>query len=724
MVASTPTHRGRNSDTAINSGMEHDEFTALAKRLRSAAAAYYAGDGSQLMDDATYDAGIRALGASAAEHGWSDTDDLLEQVAGGQAGGDVPHEVPMLSLDNAMDDDEMKAFFDRVAAKTGMLPDRIGWVVEPKFDGMALSVRYHDGLVANIVTRGNGLVGESVGHVARYVAGIPAELPGGACVTVVGECVMTHDDFAQANRIRIEHGDHPFANPRNAVAGSLRAKNRGYRVPMTFIAYGAHAPAQDPAAYTTDPMPERYSLTIGRLHNLGFTTAFDVIGHQPIAYGPGQAMGQIALIEQRRSTFAMDTDGAVVKADQPVVREAMGEGSRSPRWAIAVKFAPDTRETELLGIEVAVGRTGNLSFTAKVAPVAVGGVTIESATVHNVSEIARKGLRLPGPDGTAQRVVVRRAGEVIPEIVGVADTSPGEDRTRAFVPPTQCPNGHELDTTGIIWKCVQGRACGTTAGIRYAVSRDCLDIEGMGTQIVDALVASGAVASVADLFELEMDKLLAVPRLGESNAAKILAQIEAARRLPLARIVAALGIRGTGRAMSRRIASHFGSMAAIRGATAEQMAEVEGIGPIKAPSIVAELIELAPVLDRLARLGVVSATDSDARNGDPTPPSSVEGVAPVSPVAGAAPSALPLAGMSVCVTGGMTGALAGMSRNDVNELIESLGGRAASSVSTKTSLLLTDDPESGTGKAKKARELGIEIVTPDEFVERYGEVVL
>jgi DNA ligase (NAD+) len=702
----------------IIAGMEHDEFDELAKRLRSAAAAYYAGDGSQLMDDATYDAGIRALRGAAAEHGWSDADDLLEQVAGGQAGGDVPHEVPMLSLDNAMNDDELKAFFDRVANKTGMLPDRIGWVVEPKFDGMALSVRYHDGLVANIVTRGNGLVGESVGHVARYVAGIPAELPGSACVTVVGECVMTHDDFAEANRIRIEHGDRPFANPRNAVAGSLRAKNHGYRVPMTFIAYGAHAPTQDPTAYTTDPMPERYSQTIGRLHNLGFTTAFDVIGHQPIAYGPVWAMSQIALIEQRRGTFAMDTDGAVVKADRPTVREVMGEGSRSPRWAIAVKFAPDTRETDLLDIEVAVGRTGNLSFTAKVAPVAVGGVTIESGSVHNVSEIARKGLRLPGPDGTAQRVVVRRAGEVIPEIVGVADTSPGDDQTQPFVPPTQCPNGHELDTTGIIWKCVQGRACGAAAGIRYAVSRDCLDIEGMGGQIVDALVASGAVSTVADLFELDMAKLLAVPRLGESNATKILAQVDIARHLPLARILTALGIRGTGRAMSRRIAAHFGTMAAIRAAAAEQMAEVEGLGPIKAPSIVAELAELAPVLDRLAELGVEAATDSSARNGAVIPPSSVEGEVLASPV-GTAPSALPLAGMSVCVTGAMTGALAGMSRNDINELIESLGGRAASSVSTKTDLLLTDDPESGTGKAKKARELGVEIISPDEFAGKY-----
>ena len=702
---------GGTADAAIVEGMDRTSFTELADRLRDAAAAYYSGDGTQTMDDATYDAGIRQLRGAAEEHGWDDADDLLYEVAGGQgaASADVPHVAPMLSLENAMDPAEERAFLDRVANRTGVLPERIGWVVEPKFDGMALEVVYHDGLVARIVTRGNGQAGEDVGHLARKVSGIPAELPNGACVAVIGECVMTHEDFAAANELRLAHGDKPFANPRNAVAGSLRAKHRDYVVPMTFIAYGAHAAAlEDPTAYTTDPMPERYTATIGRLAHLGFKTAQDVIGRQSVAYGPEQAMGQVAWIEQKRSTFPMDTDGAVIKANDPHIRQAMGEGSRAPRWAIAVKFSPDTRETDLLDIEVAVGRTGNLSFTAKVAPVAVGGATIGSVTVHNVSEIARKGLRLPGPGGVAQRVVVRRAGEVIPEIVGVASNGPDESQTRPFEPPELCPNGHALDTTNTIWRCVLGRGCGVAAGIRYAVSRDCLDIEGMGTQIVDALVASGAAGDVADLFALSVADLLAVPRLGRTSSDKILEQIDRARSLPLARILTALGIRGTGRSMSRRIASHFGTMAAVRAATVEQMAEVEGIGPVKAPSIVAELAELAPVIDRMAELGVVAARDDGARNGAPTPPSPVE-------------ASSPLAGMSVCVTGAMTGALAGMTRNEVNELIESLGGRAASGVSAKTSLLLTDDPESGSGKAKKARELGIEIVTPDEFARRYVE---
>jgi DNA ligase (NAD+) len=690
--------------------MEHDasansarlEFLALAAELRSGAAAYYSGDGRQTMDDATYDAGIRQLRAAAEANGWTEADDLLYEVAGGQSDGDVPHARPMLSLDNAMDYDELQSFLRRVAAKTGIAEDDLNWVVEPKLDGMALSVRYIEGVLDRVVTRGNGLAGEDVTRLARNVVGIPSRLDVSCSVVVVGECVMTHSDFAEANRMRLEHGDHAFANPRNAVAGSLRSKHRSYEVPMTFIAYGIDDPEGE--------INGSHVYEMAYCASLGFIVASTVLGHNPTAVpvlrGTDAILDGVADIEQDRADFNMDTDGAVIKANDRAVRVAMGEGSRSPRWAIAKKFAPDTRETDLLDIVVAVGRTGNLSFTAKVAPVSVGGVTIESVTVHNVSEIARKGLRLPGPDGTAQRVVVRRAGEVIPEIVGVADTGPGEGETRAFEPPAQCPNGHDLDTDSIIWKCVQGRVCGAAAGIRYAVGRDCLDIEGMGTQIVDSLVEAGKVSTVADLFWLTEKSLLGVPRLGPSNAAKLMAQIDKARSVPLDRLVAALGIRGTGRSMSRRIAARFGSMDAIRLATAEQMAEVEGIGSLKAQSIVAELTELAPMIDKMAGLGVLAAT-AGARIDTPTLPSPVEG------------AGLPLAGMAVCVTGAMTGALEGMSRNEVSELIESLGGRAASSVSAKTSLLLTDDPESGTGKAKKARELGIEIVSPDEFAGRY-----
>lgn len=300
-------------------------------------------------------------------------------------------------------------------------------------------------------------------------------------------------------------------------------------------------------------------------------------------------------------------------------------------------------------------------------------------------------------------MVVCRAGEVIPELVGRVDDE--ADGSAPFVPPTLCPRGHDLDRSGLIWRCTTGRACAIGAGIRYAVSRDCLDIDGMGEVIVDALVASGAVNDVADLFELTASKLMAVERLGEANAAKILEGIERAKTLPLGRIIAALGIKGTGRSMSRRLASHFGSMAALQAASIDELAGVDGIGPVKAPAIVDELAALAPVIDRLETIGVDLGGTGGVASDEPGGPGHA--------------AERPLAGLAVCVTGAMTGPLASLSRDEVNELIERLGGRASSSVSTKTSFLLTADGDSGTGKAKKAAELGVEIVSPETFAERY-----
>jgi DNA ligase (NAD+) len=678
--------------------MERTEFTTLCEQLRQAAAAYYEGSGAQLMDDATYDRGVRTLAAEAAANGWDGADDLLGVVAGGQGTGDVPHTSPMLSLDNAMDEAEMAAFFARVEKACGA---GVTFAVEPKLDGMALSVCYIDGKLDQIVTRGNGLAGEDVTRLAKASAGIPAELAEPLTVAVRGECVMTHVDFEAANLLRVGEGKPPFANPRNAVAGSLRSVHRTYAVPTSFFAYGMVGDGLDNLSHSD---------LMDKAEVLGFTTARSVCSATWPRIHRQPPLSVIAEIEAMRSTYEVDTDGAVVKVNEMAHRRTLGEGSRAPRWAIARKFAADTRETDLLDIEVAVGRTGNLSFTAKVEPVFVGGVTISSVTVHNVSEIARKGLRLPVKGGTPQRVVVRRAGEVIPEIVGRANDV--TDGTAPFEPPTHCPSGHELNTSGIIWKCVCGRACALDAGLRYAVSRDCLDIEGMGTTIIEGLlVAGGVVNDLADLFILTEADLLAVPRLGSSNANKILAQIELAKSRPLARVFCALGVRGTGRSMSRRIATHFGSMDAIRQATVSQLCGVEGIGELKAESIVAELADLAPVLDRLALYGVGTPTPAPA-GAKTEPGTATEAVSDPS-------GPLSLAGMVVCVTGAMTGPLAAYSRTEVGELIESLGGRVSSSVTAKTSFLLTPDADSGTGKAKKATDLGVEVVSPDQFAERY-----
>ena len=678
--------------TKSNSITTYQEFTELADTLRESAALYYSGEG-QKMDDATYDSGIISLREASDENGWSD--ELLESVAGGQGEGDIEHTMPLLSLDNVFDNEGLEAFFARVAKKAGVKEANIIWAVEPKYDGMALSVQYVNGKLNRIVTRGDGYRGKDVTENAKDASGIPLVLPDGRTdtITVIGEVVMTHEGFDAANIIRVKHNERPFANPRNAVAGSVMSKNRNYKIPMSFFCY----------SLSSAPEGETHSSTMAWLDSLGFLTASDIVGNLT-AVGTAEVLAKITNIEENRANFEMDTDGAVVKANDPEVRKTMGEGSRAPHWAIARKFAPDTRQTSLINIAVEVGRTGNLSFTAQLEPVFVGGTTITFASVHNPSVIAEKGLRLPKTSSSApQQVIVRRAGEVIPQIVGYANED-NLETTIPFVPPTQCPRCcSDLDTSGLIWRCLRGRECGIEEGLRYAVSRDCLDIDGMGLEIVHSLVESGYLNNVADIFELDMEKLLTVERLGDKNAAKILDGIEKAKMLPLSKIITSLGIKGTGRSMSRNIAKQFGSLKAIRSASSSEMCQVEGIGYVKGPSIVEELIELAPILDKLESLGIGSTG---------TPPEASQG-------SSESLNTSSLAGLTVCVTGAMTGPLAGKSRNEVNELIESLGGRASSSVSAKTSFLLTADSESGTGKSKKAADLGVEIVSPEEFGKRY-----
>jgi len=653
------------------------EFVALADQLREAAAAYYAGNGEQLMDDASYDRSLRLLGAAAGANGWDEADDLLTQVAAGVASGDVPHSTPMLSLDNAMNDEEMAAFFGRVAKLSGVDAEKLEWAIDPKLDGMALSVRYENGRLVRIITRGNGLAGEDVTRLAKDSAGIPKLLKEKLTIEVRGECVMTHTDFEIANERRIANGGSAFANPRNAVAGSLRSIHRTYKVPTTFLCYGL---VYDGAAGW------KFSEQMEFLAGLGFTPAHSIVtGGVAVVTGIAAATAAISHIEAERANFGVDTDGAVIKANDPVVQMRAGQGSRAPRWAIARKFPPDTRKTELYDIVVEVGRTGNLSFTARLKPVSVGGATISSATVHNPSQIAAKGLRVPKEaGGPHQQVWVRRAGEVIPEVVGpVSSDTTG---TVPFPAPKVCPRcGGGLDKSGLIWRCKRGRACGMEEGLSYAVSRDCLDVEGCGPEVVAGLVAGGKLADVADLFELSMDDLLSVDRLGEKNATKILASIERARSLPLSKVFCSLGVNMTGRSMSRRLARHFGTMEALRSATKEQLCDVEGVGPERAAAIIEEMATLKPVIDRLIAAGIGLTENAVLAAG------------------------APLAGQKVVVSG----TVPGMSRSQAQEAVERLGGKSSGSVSSSTTLLVAGE---GAGtKVAKAESLGIKVMSAEDF---------
>ncbi|MFE2051006.1 NAD-dependent DNA ligase LigA [Streptomyces sp. NPDC059459] len=677
-----------------------------------AAAAYYAG-GSSPLDDDTYDRLARGIAAWEAGHpGEVLPDSPTGKVAGGAAEGDVPHTVPMLSLDNVFSPEEFLAWTASLARRTGREVDRFG--VGPKLDGLAVAARYRAGRLTRLITRGDGTAGEDVSHAIGTVEGLPETLAEPVTVEVRGEILMTTAQFEHANEVRTAHGGQPFANPRNAAAGTLRARERAYTVPMTFFGYGML------------PLPETDTALAGRLDGLahsdlmslaaglGVHTSAGTAVPDVVVETPEQVVARVREIAALRAELPFGIDGIVVEADLAADRRAAGAGSRAPRWAVAYKLPAVERITRLLEVEWNVGRTGVIAPRGVLEPVVIDGSTITYATLHNPADITRRDLRL------GDHVMVHRAGDVIPRIEApVAHLRTGDERPIAF--PSVCPRcGSDIDTSQERWRCAQGRTCHLVASLAYAAGRDQLDIEGLGATRVVQLVDAGLVADLADLFTLRRERLLALERMGETSTDNLLAALTRAKEQPLSRVLCALGVRGTGRSMSRRIARYFATMDHIRAADPEAMQRVEGIGPEKAPSIVAEIAELGPLIDKLAAAGVgmtepgatpppATGAGAGAGAGAGTGTEEEEGGCPV-----AAPGvAGPLAGMRVVVTGAMTGRLEKLSRNEMNELIERAGGHSSSSVSRKTTLVVAG--EGAGSKRAKAEQLGIRLATPDEF---------
>ncbi len=665
-----------------------------------AAAAYYTGGSSPLDDDA-YDVLVRGIAEWEAAH----PDQVLPdsptgKVAGGAVEGDVPHTVAMLSLDNVFSPEQFVAWAASLSRRLGREPERFS--VEPKLDGLAIAARYTRGRLARLITRGDGTAGEDVSHAIGTIEGLPAELAAPVTVEVRGEVLMTTGQFEQANEARISHGGQPFANPRNAAAGTLRARDRGYTAMMTFFCYGLL-----PLPGTEDSLATRLTaIGHGELMTLaaelGVHTTAGTLVPGVTAATTDEVLTRIKKIAALRAELPFGIDGIVVKADLADDQQAAGSGSRAPRWAIAYKLPAVEKITRLLHVEWNVGRTGIIAPRGVLEPVEIDGSTITYATLHNPADITRRDLRL------GDHVMVHRAGDVIPRIEApVAHLRTGAEQQIVF--PEVCPRcGSGIDASQERWRCEQGRNCHLVASLSYAAGRDQLDIEGLGGIRVVQLVESGLVADLADLFTLTRPQLLALERMGETSVDNLLAALAAARKQPLSRVLCALGVRGTGRSMSRRIARHFATMATIRAADTETLQQVEGIGSEKAQSIVAELAELGPLIDKLA------ATGMNMIEPGATPPSVAAAEAGTSDdTTAAAPGAGPLAGMTVVVTGAMRGPLEKLSRNQMNELIERAGGRSSSSVSKKTTLVVAGG--NAGSKRAKAEDLGIRLATPDEF---------
>ncbi|MFF4806285.1 NAD-dependent DNA ligase LigA [Streptomyces sp. NPDC001351] len=675
-----------------------------------ASTAYYTG-GTSVLDDDAYDRLMRGIAAWEADH----PDQVLPEsptgkVAGGAVEGDVPHTVAMLSLDNVFSPEEFTAWTASLARRIGHDIERFS--AEPKLDGLAVAARYTRGRLRQLITRGDGTAGEDVSHAIGTIEGLPTELAEPVTVEVRGEVLMTTAQFEHANEVRTSHGGQPFANPRGASAGTLRAKERAYTVPMTFFGYGLL-----PLADTDTELAARlgggaHSELMAQAAAYGINTTAATAVPGTTADTVDQVLARVQEIAALRAELPFGIDGIVIKADLAADQQAAGSGTRAPRWAIAYKLPAVEKITRLLEVEWNVGRTGIIAPRAVLEPVEIDGATITYATLHNPADITRRDLRL------GDHVMVHRAGDVIPRIEApVAHLRTGNEQTIAF--PEVCPRcGSGIDSSQERWRCEQGRNCHLVASLSYAAGRDQLDIEGLGATRVVQLVEAGLVADLADLFTLTREQLLGLERMGATSTDNLLAAISAAKGQPLSRVLCALGVRGTGRSMSRRIARHFATMDHIRAADAESIQQVEGIGTEKAPSIVAELAELAPLIDKLAAAGV-NMTEPGT-----TPPTSTTGDTGAdggSTESGDTAAGGPLAGMTVVVTGAMTGALEKLSRNQMNELIERAGGRSSSSVSKKTTLVVAGD---GAGsKLAKAETLGIRLSTPDEFAALVADFV-
>lgn len=689
---------------ALIMGMEWSlsEYRAACATATAAAVAYYT-DGSSDLSDGQFDALVASIAAYEADHDVAVP--FSSAVGSGVGGGDIVHAEPMLSLDNVFDAESLSRWL------AGLDGEEV--VVEPKLDGLAVAVDVRDGVAWRMATRGDGTSGEDVSFALPCVSNLPV-VPG-FTGQLRGEAVFTRDQFDAANVLRVQHGDSPFVNARNGVAGALRgSKDRGYVIPFSFFVYDVVG---------TD-LARSHGVTMDQLAVWGFSTARHLlVASFPAAATSLQGSGVLALVAslddpQVRAVLPVETDGLVVKVDNRGVRGRFGSSSRAPRWAVAYKFAAAEVVSTLVDVGWQVGRTGVVTPRARIVPVFVGGTTIEYATLHSPKDLARKGFML------GDQVVVKRAGEVIPRL----DRPLPLLRTgseREVVAPQVCPQcGGPLDVSQVRIRCARGRDCGVAAALAYAVGRDALDIEGLGSVQVANLVAAGVVADVASIFEvgIDPDMLVAHGKVAPANAVKIAAEVVRAKSTGLARVLTALGVRGTGRSMSRRLARRFGSMEALMAASLVDLAAVDGVGDVKAALIRAELDSLRPVVARLEAAGVslvdvaaVAPRPAQARM--PVDGSSV----PVSLRDGSSSAACEdITGWSVCVTGAMRSALAGLSRTQVQELVESHGGKAVSSVSRSTDLLVVG--ENAGSKLSKAQSLGVRVVSEPEFAAMLGLV--
>lgn len=642
---------------------------ALRAEIRRHEHLYYVLAAPEITDVA-FDQLLAELRRLEAEHPELLTPDSPTQRVGGQpldALTAVRHAVPMMSLDNTYNEGELEEWYERAVRGLGRAPEAL--VAELKIDGVSLSLTFEGGTLARAVTRGNGEVGDEVTTNARTIRTLPLRLPDAVpTVEVRGEVYMPAEVFTLLNRERREEGEEPFANPRNATAGSIRLLDpqQAGRRRLSFFAY-----------------------QVARAEGLTLThhsQALELLARWGFAVNPGwrrcTALGEVhAFIAEwgaRRPALGFDIDGVVVKVDSLAEQQALGATSKFPRWAVAFKYPPEGVRTRVRDIVVQVGRTGVLTPVAELEPVALAGSTVSRATLHNADEVERLDVR------EGDMVWVAKGGDVIPKVEAV-DVGARLGESRPFAMPAACPacGAAVVREEGEVAVRCPNRACPAVlrGRLAYFCSRAGLDIEGLGRRLIEQLLAAGMVSDPASLWDLDWAALAALPGWGERSAANLRAQLEAARQRPLWRVLAALGIRHVGERAAKLLAGRFGSLQALAAAGEAELQQAEGVGPTIAASVVAFFAdpESRQLVDRLVARGV------DPRE-EPLPP------------AGG-----PLAGLTFVLTGALS-----RPRPEVQALLEHAGARVVDSVSRKTSFLVVGaDPGS---KAAKAATLGVAVL--------------
>lgn len=673
-----------------------ERVSYLREQIALASKKYYDEDSPELSDF-EYDAMFAELKSIESEHPELDSPDSPTHHVGGSAStkfSKVTHRVPLGSLTDVFSYEELADFVRRMREALGYT---VRFTVEPKIDGLSVAVTYRDGVMVLGATRGDGHIGEDVTDNVATVSSLPKRIDRAGELCVRGEVYMPREAFHRLNERNEESGDKIFANPRNAAAGSLRQLDASIAAERDLDIFVFNYQYSDPESEC-----EFHSETIDELRSLGFPA----ISYE-LASDEEEVARAVERIAEARSTLPYDIDGAVVKVDSLAARREIGEGTSTPKWAVAYKFPPEEKETRLLSVTLALGRTGALTPTAELEPVQLAGTTVSRATLHNIDIIRERDLRL------GDTVVVRKAGDIIPEIVrSVPEKRPSDAAVFEF--PTHCPScGEELtydreqeydeESGNVTLGALRCTNVDCPAQLRrrleHFASRTAMNIDGLGEKLVGALVDAGLVKSFADIYTLREEEIASLERMGKKSAANLIAAIDRSKERGADRLLFALGIRHVGSVAASTLISHFRSIDALSRSSVDEISALEDIGEVTASSV-KEFFSRESSVKLLARLGELGLTLSAPETSEETT---------------SAASRTAFEGITFV----LTGALSSMTRDEAAERIRAHGGRVTSSVSKKTGIVVAG-ADAGS-KMTKANELGVKVISESEFTAMLGE---